>query len=107
MYNYPVRLIQEGRSMADATLTCAAQRAYAAWFRLTCPLAGGVVPDWQLLEPATRVFWEAIAQAVLAADDDAQALAVRVWARQAPSSRWRVVRPEDTAPTEAEDDAHG
>jgi hypothetical protein len=101
----PVR--EQGRSRPATTLTPAAQRAYATWFRLTWPLAGGVVPDWQLLEPATRVLWKAIAQAVLAADDDAQALAERVWARQAPSSRWLEVRPEATAPTDTEDDTHG
>lgn len=43
-------------------LSTRAARLYGAWFRLTNPLAGGVVPDWQILEPATRVLWEAIAR---------------------------------------------
>jgi hypothetical protein len=50
--------------MADATLLCAAERAYAVWFRHTYPVITDVTP-WQMLEPATRALWMAIAQAVL------------------------------------------
>jgi hypothetical protein len=48
---------------------------------------------WAQLQPHFRHVWDAAAQAVLA-----HALAARVWARQAPSSRWQVVPPpqEDT-----------
>lgn len=38
--------------------------------------------------------------------DEAQALADRVWARQAPSSRWLAV-PQGEAPTDGEEDAPG
>jgi hypothetical protein len=58
------------------------------------------------MSPDAQAQAAAKARALLAADDDAQALADRVWARQAPSTRWRVVRPEET-PTDTEDDTHG
>jgi hypothetical protein len=48
--------------MPDETLLCAAERAYAVWFRHTYPVITDVTP-WQLLEPATRALWLAIAQA--------------------------------------------
>jgi hypothetical protein len=52
-------------AMPDPTLTCAAERAYAVWFRHTFPLAPSEAAyAWQLLDPATRALWEQVAQAV-------------------------------------------
>jgi hypothetical protein len=49
---------------------------------------------WEEIAPEAQYAWETAAQAVLAA-----ALAARVWARQAPSSRWQVVpQPQEDAP---------
>jgi hypothetical protein len=43
------------------------ERAYAVWYRHTFPLAVNPASySWQLLEPATRALWDAVAQAVLA-----------------------------------------
>jgi hypothetical protein len=70
------------------------QICYDAWRALQrrpwlydCPL------PWEQLHTSTQAAWEAAAQAVLDA-----ALADRVWARQAPSSRWQVVPPPQDAP---------
>jgi hypothetical protein len=67
---------------------------YAAWERSLQQRA--LAPTrttqmWQLLPTTEQDAWEAAAQAVLD-----HALAARVWARQAPSSRWQVVPPEET-----------
>jgi hypothetical protein len=69
------------------------QTAYETYFQAlyaTIPTSSDV---WTWQTPAVQRAWEAAAQAVLDAD-----LAARVWARQAPSSRWQVVPPpqEDT-----------
>lgn len=67
----------------------AGQRAYetyAALLQAQWPMA-----VWSGLSALERYAWEAAAQAVLT-----QALADRVWARQAPSSRWQETPKEET-----------
>jgi hypothetical protein len=63
------------------------QVAYAAWWMTFSDSQSA--PSYQEQTPRTQRAWEAAAQAVLA-----QALADRVWARQAPSSRWQE-RPQE------------
>jgi hypothetical protein len=56
----------------DASLLDAAERAYAVWFRHTYPVITDVTP-WQILEPATRALWMAIAQAARRREEDPHA----------------------------------
>lgn len=68
------------------------QVAYEAW---RADILGTRRPPdyapWKALHPNQRRAWEAAARAVLT-----QALADRVWARQAPSSRWQETPQEET-----------